>query len=63
MTVSDSAQLCIEKQAPVTRGGLAVMPAPKVTKTPATGAESLILFGLAPLGSLGYILRKKTNRA
>jgi uncharacterized repeat protein (TIGR01451 family) len=61
MTVSDTANLCIEKQAHVTKGGLTVAPAPKVTKTPATGAESLILFGLAPLGSLGYLLRKKTN--
>lgn len=62
ITVSDNAQLCMEKTAPlVTKGGLTVMPAPKVQKSPATGPEMAYLFGLLPLGSLGYFLRRKTT--
>lgn len=61
-TVSDNAQLCIEKVQPsVTKGGLPIMPSVPVKQTPSTGPEMALLFGLIPMGSLGYFLRKKSQ--
>lgn len=58
----DNSQLCIENKVlpAVTKGGLPVFPAPKVTTTPATGPEAVALFGLIPGGALGYLLRRKS---
>lgn len=71
LTVSDNAQLCIEKPAPIqsgptptpieTKGGLKVFPAPVVKKTPPTGPELLTLIGLIPTGLAGIFLRKKAT--
>lgn len=61
-TVSDNAQLCIEKVQPsVTKGGLPIMPSVPVKQTPSTGPEMALLFGLIPMGSLGYFLRRKSQ--
>ena len=60
---SDNSQFCIEK--PVlgeTKGGLKVLPAPKVTTTPPTGPEMLPLIGLIPSGVFGIFLRRKASR-
>ena len=50
-------------QAPVTglttKGGKIVLPAKPVTKTPATGPETLPLIATAASGVLGFFLRKK----
>lgn len=61
-TVSDNAQLCIEKSQPsVTKGGLPIMPSVPVKQTPSTGPEMALLFGLIPMGGFGYLLRRKTQ--
>lgn len=59
-SVNDSTQFCIEKSK--TKGGLTVFPAPKMTSTPATGAEDLALLALLPLGSIGMFLRKSSQK-
>lgn len=55
----DNSQFCIEKT--VSKGGLPVMPAPKITQTPATGAESFALIGLIPAAVGGIFLRRKSK--
>lgn len=62
----DNAQLCIQKDLPVTqtivtetKGGLKVFPPQKTFTTPATGPEMLPLIGLIPTGILGAFLRKR----
>jgi len=55
----DNSQFCIEKT--VTKGGLPVMPAPKMTQTPSTGAESLALLGLIPAAVGGLFLRRRSK--
>jgi len=60
---SDNSQFCIQK--PVlgeTKGGLKVLPAPKVTITPPTGPEMLPLIGLIPTGLFGFLLRKRASK-
>ncbi len=67
----DTAQLCIQKDLPVTvtqpeqptetKGGLKVFPPQKTFTTPATGPEMLPLFALIPTGFLGAFLRKKAR--
>lgn len=59
---------CIEKgltpiptKAVMQKSGFPVMPPPTISKTPATGSESLILFSLIPTGILGWFLRKKSK--
>ncbi len=60
---SDNSQFCIQKQIlGETKGGLKVLPAPKVTTTPPTGPEMLPLIGLIPTGIFGFILRKKSYK-
>lgn len=59
-TAQDNSQLCIQKQT-VTKGGLPVAPAPKITTTPATGPELLPLLALLPSGLAGLILRKRSK--
>lgn len=54
----DNSQFCIEK---TTKGGLPVMPAPKMTQTPSTGAESLALIGLIPAAVGGLFLRRRSK--
>lgn len=61
MESTDNTQFCIQTQA-TTKGGLPVFPAPKVTTTPATGAESTLLFGLIPTVLTGFALRKKAGK-
>jgi uncharacterized repeat protein (TIGR01451 family) len=68
-TSQDNALICLDKTATstpspsngtVTKGGL-IIHKPSTTKTtPSTGPEALAIIGLAPLGALGYILRKRT---
>lgn len=61
-TVSDNAQLCIEKTTPeTTKGGLPVFPSTTAKKSPSTGPEMAYLLGLIPMGSLGYLLRRRTQ--
>ena len=64
-TSSDNSQFCIEKNATVpaatTKGGLPVMPAPKMNQTPATGAESLALLAMVPSALAGFALRRKSK--
>lgn len=60
----DTAQLCIQKDLPVTqptetKGGIKVFAPQKTFTTPATGPEMLPLFALLPTGILGAFLRKK----
>ncbi|MEK9175808.1 MAG: hypothetical protein AAB520_00010 [Patescibacteria group bacterium] len=57
----DNSQFCIEKTVATTKGGLPVMPAPKMSQTPATGPEMLPLFGLIPAAIGGLILRRKSK--
>lgn len=59
----DSSQFCIERQVATTttKGGLPVLPAPKVTTTPPTGPELIPLIGLLPAGLSGWFLRKKSK--
>lgn len=59
-SAQDNSQLCIQKET-VTKGGLPVAPAPKVTTTPPTGPEMLPLLALIPGGLAGYLLRKKSK--
>jgi uncharacterized repeat protein (TIGR01451 family) len=56
----DNSQFCIEVTS--TKGGLPVMPAPIITKTPATGPEMLPLLGLIPAGLGGLFLRKRSSK-
>ncbi len=56
----DNSQFCIE-QTTTTKGGLPVMPAPKMTQTPSTGAESLALIGLIPAAVGGLFLRRRSK--
>lgn len=60
----DNAQFCIELKgaAPVTKGGLPVVPAPPVTTTPPTGPEVLPLLALLPAGLTGLTLIKRSKR-
>lgn len=55
----DNSQFCIEKA--VTKGGLPVMPAPNMTQTPSTGAESLALIGLIPAAVGGLLLKRRSK--
>lgn len=59
----DNAQFCIQKAigTTTTKGGLPVLPAPKVTSTPPTGPELLPLIGLLPAGLSGWFMRKKSK--
>jgi uncharacterized repeat protein (TIGR01451 family) len=41
------------------KGGLPIYPPTQSKSTPETGPEALALIGLAPLGALGFYLRKK----
>jgi uncharacterized repeat protein (TIGR01451 family) len=63
-TAQDNSQLCISKTTAVvtTKGGLPVMPAPKIVTTPPTGPEMLPLFALIPTGIAGFILRRRVNK-
>lgn len=54
----DNSQFCIEK---TTKGGFPVQPAPKMTQTPSTGAESLALIGLIPAAAGGLFLRRRSK--
>jgi uncharacterized repeat protein (TIGR01451 family) len=54
----DNAQFCIEKVA--TSSSFPVFPTTQITTTPATGAESLVLFSLIPTGLAGWFLRKQS---
>jgi len=54
----DIARFCVQKPQAVTKGGLPVMPPPKVFVTPPTGPELLPLIGLLPAGLAGWFLRK-----
>lgn len=65
-TNQDNASFCIQKEAgPVvsvpTKGGMKVYPSPNIKTTPATGPEMAFLFSIIPMGSLGYLLRKKSQ--
>lgn len=53
----DSVQFCIEKKT-LAKGGFPVIAPTEITTTPATGAESLVLFSLLPTGIAGLLLRK-----
>ncbi len=55
-TCTSPAQITIEKKI----GGFPVMPPSTISKTPATGPESLALFSLIPIGIAGWFLRKKS---
>ena len=57
---SASSQFCVEKPVLGVKTPQ-VLPAPKVTKTPATGPEMLPLLALLPGGLAGFILRRKSN--
>lgn len=57
---SDVSQFCIEKVI-TTKGGNPVMPAPQITSTPSTGAESLALLGLIPAAVGGLFLRRRSK--
>lgn len=68
--VSDNSQFCVQNKATAmkvvptqvpnsSKGGLPLYQAPKVTTTPSTGAESLALLALAPLGGIGLLLRRR----
>lgn len=57
---SDIARFCVQKPQAVTKGGLPIMPPPKVFVTPPTGPELLPLIGLLPAGIGGWFLRKKS---
>jgi len=56
-TANDDSQVCIEKKVLGTTPK--VEEKPKVTNIPSTGPEMIALFGLAPLGALGFYLRKR----
>lgn len=57
---TDNSQLCIEKTP--SKGGLPIMPAPKMSQTPSTGPEMLPLFGLIPAAAAGLLLRKRSSK-
>lgn len=57
---SSSAQFCVQKS--VLGSTPEVLPAPKVTKTPATGPEMVSLALLLPGALGGIILRRKSNK-
>lgn len=61
MEVADNAGFCIQTKV-TTKGGMPVYSAPTVTKTPATGAESMLLLGLIPSILTGFALRKKAGK-
>ena len=58
---ASSSQFCVQKQV---LGGSTpqVLPAPKVTSTPATGPEMLPLLALLPGALGGFILRRKSQK-
>lgn len=60
-STQDNSQFCIQKPQVTTKGGLPVLPAPKVPVTPPTGPEMLGLIGLIPAGLSGWFLRRKTK--
>jgi len=45
-----------------TKGGLNVQKPTNVSKTPATGPETIGLISLIPMAAAGFYLRKKTNK-
>ena len=45
----------------VTSGGLVIHPPSQVKTTPGTGPEAFAIFGLLPLGGLGFFLRSKAK--
>ncbi|MCL5746958.1 MAG: hypothetical protein M1277_01605, partial [Patescibacteria group bacterium] len=49
----------IINQTTTTKGGLTVLPAPKIVATPSTGPEALPLLALLPTGFIGFLIRKK----
>lgn len=59
----DNSQFCMQKAqvTTTTKGGLPVLPPPKVTSTPPTGPELLPLIGLLPAGLSGWFMRKKSK--
>lgn len=57
----DNSQFCIQKPQVTTKGGLPILPPPKVPVTPPTGAEMLGLIGLIPAGLSGWFLRRKSQ--
>ena len=71
-SAGDTSTFCIEKKIQVTptpinkpaeKSGFPILtPPPTISKTPATGPESLALFSLVPTGILGWYLRKKSRR-
>jgi uncharacterized repeat protein (TIGR01451 family) len=58
---SDVSQFCIQKEVVTTKGGLPVMPAPKMTQTPPTGPEMLSLAALIPAAGAGIFLRRRSK--
>lgn len=60
---SDISQVCVQNTVATgtTKGGLPVMPAPKMSQTPATGAESLALVALIPSALAGFVLRRRSK--
>jgi uncharacterized repeat protein (TIGR01451 family) len=58
---SDSSQLCIQKNV-LSATPPPVLPAPKITSTPATGSEMVALLALIPGALGGLILRKKSTK-
>lgn len=60
MQAAHNAQVCIQKQV-VTKGGLPVLPPPKVVVTPPTGPELLPLISLLPAGLGGWFLRRNSG--
>ncbi len=61
-TATDTAQFCVQKGNPTTKGGTPVYPAPTVKNTPSTGPEMLPLIGLIGSGFIGSLLRKRTSK-
>lgn len=70
-SAKDTSTFCIEKKTetvptatdkPLGKSGFPTLTAPtKISKTPSTGPESLILFSLIPTGILGWFLRRKST--
>lgn len=54
---SDNSQVCIQKGTPAPTAE--IMQKPTVTKVPATGPETDILFALIPSGALGFYLKRR----
>lgn len=71
-SAKDTLSFCIEKKIeptplpvnkPAVKSGFPILTPPaKISKTPATGPESLALFSLIPAGILGWFLRKKSKQ-